>query len=1264
MASVVDVSGSVMDVGGSGRVVVACRGGGVGVLYIAGKNVTSGQKLTGVEHVNGGAEGVGFTSDGALGFVAGEPEGKGEQGVIWVLQVSPEAGGTANNGLGVSVAAGLPINVGWSPRWVGVEPGDKRVWVANFGGGGQDHAKADIEAEGSVSVIAVADVHKQTSTTAVSVPVGPNPISIGFTGRKGPAGWMRGFVANHGASSVSVVDPDDLDRKKVLTVGVGAHPSQVLASRDGSRMYVANSADTTVSVIEVPEKPPTIADGYVVRTVSVGPNPRAMAISPSGRWVCVTCEGNSTVAVLDTHTDAKGLKDTVVAEVAVGVCPWQVAADPTVDGRFYVLDYADATIDVVDITEIDNIAHAQTIATMSVPDTPTGITFSPDGTRAYVTHNTLDEISVINTGLIIKTTTLPIPSSSVTALARGMTIDPTGKRLYLTTDTLGVLAIATPTSAETALHITPYGYEKTLTGLACHPHENQLYIVSGRGTLDIVDITDVGPDDKPKEARPTTTLTIAGNNGDETRSAVEAQHPCVTSNDLLVIPDQTGGQFTLTTGSIASGSSITRTTGAGGPHHSVYSPATHLTAISNPADNTVTLHVPVHVQPTPTLNLPTNINPTYSPTHITGLTAVSLPTHSKPASISYVDNTLYITDPANQRIHTYTTNSGAPAPATDHNCAEIWPPGLLATTYDGKHLYATSKENSGIKHFTVASDGKLTDCAFYSSDLALTSISSTADNKALLAATVGGKIVGFALANDGSIATSYSAVTPSDLPALACISCSPASPRVCCAIATTYKELYVLDWDNTNHKLTVTAKIAINQWKPRPSTAMPALAMSHDGNTVYAIDDSNNIHVIGIDDVHAPKYREIETSDNAYPTALTALPDVLVVGTANANGKGAIEIIDITKGFSTLIFGKEKFHPNKADIIEIKQIGNHVFIQYRDSISVFDPTGKELGGLKYAKEVLFRAMAIEISSNRLYADVLYPDQECAYGWMHLENLNSTKTDMDGYQYHKAKDLAVGKQVVWEPKASPLMDVNYMYPYLDNEYVMNGDNDEIGEHFGIKLHSIARFGVGYVAADVSGKVFTLHEASSSTTNGSATFLWESPGDPIKRVKLNSDASKTFWAISASRLYLVQVDKGSATELESISHPSKDVTITDIAQNYGSDNGDRFCLLSTGELQLLQHVTANRASLPLLSPAGSVCGDNSHIYFSTSAANKIFDFNYSVTPMSLTSGVGGYEGGLKWQADSSCGVGGWLFCVDVDGRMLRALSRGSGGGLVDN
>jgi YVTN family beta-propeller protein len=80
---------------------------------------------------------------------------------------------------------------------------------------------------------------------------------------------------------------------------------------DGSRVFVSNGKDGTVSVIDT-------SINKIVATIEVGKRPWNMAITPDGGKLYVANGRSDSVSVIDTATNTK-LKD-----IPVGKRPWGV----------------------------------------------------------------------------------------------------------------------------------------------------------------------------------------------------------------------------------------------------------------------------------------------------------------------------------------------------------------------------------------------------------------------------------------------------------------------------------------------------------------------------------------------------------------------------------------------------------------------------------------------------------------------------------------------------------------------------------------------------------------------------------------------------------------------------------------------------------------------------------------------------------------------------------------------------------------------------
>src|SRR5262245_51074102 len=109
------------------------------------------------------------------------------------------------------------------------------------------------------------------------------------------------LVANPDNNTVSLFDLKN-GNTKLAEIPVGKEPNGVALSPDGTRGYVANTIDGTVTVLNInrsaPNNPYTVA-----ATVPVGTEPYGLALTPAGRKLYVTNARSNNVSVIDTSAN-------------------------------------------------------------------------------------------------------------------------------------------------------------------------------------------------------------------------------------------------------------------------------------------------------------------------------------------------------------------------------------------------------------------------------------------------------------------------------------------------------------------------------------------------------------------------------------------------------------------------------------------------------------------------------------------------------------------------------------------------------------------------------------------------------------------------------------------------------------------------------------------------------------------------------------------------------------------------------------------------
>lgn len=316
----------------------------------------------------------------------------------------------------------------------------------------------------ATSVLTLGQVSAQADAVIGTITVDDGPSGIVFT----PSG-TRAYVTNEGEGSVSVVDT--ATNAVVATVPI-VSPSQAAVLPDGSRVYVADSfggvwcIDTTTNTL-------------VGAAVAAGASVTGIAVAPSGA-VAYLALANGNVAVLDTATNVLVDQDPVAAGVnpiAVGGSLGGIVVRP--DGKFYVAVANSGHVDLVDPATRTVLNY---IFTDAGGDT---LRITPDGFRVYATGNSTVTVIDTATNTVIDVNPdaglVGIPVGSVPV---GGAVTPDGAELHVAdpaSDT--VFVIATASNTVTATY--PVGDEPV--ALAVRPDGAVVYVANAAsGTVSVV----------------------------------------------------------------------------------------------------------------------------------------------------------------------------------------------------------------------------------------------------------------------------------------------------------------------------------------------------------------------------------------------------------------------------------------------------------------------------------------------------------------------------------------------------------------------------------------------------------------------------------------------------------------------------------------------------------------------------------------------------------------------------------------------------------
>lgn len=197
--------------------------------------------------------------------------------------------------------------------------------------------------------------------------------------------------------AVVVLDAESLD--ELERIEVGDDPAEVTFSEDGAHAFVCNTGSGTVSIIDTSTK-------EIAAELTVG-------MTPVGAWpgddgnLYVDNEGSQTLSVIASDTLQ------VVRTIELSFAPAMAATAPS--GELWVTDPAASRVVAYDAATPED-GPVRTVITGAGAH---AIAFTPDRTKAYVTNQEGDTVSVVDvaSGTVIET--IPVGSKPNGMAVRG-----------------------------------------------------------------------------------------------------------------------------------------------------------------------------------------------------------------------------------------------------------------------------------------------------------------------------------------------------------------------------------------------------------------------------------------------------------------------------------------------------------------------------------------------------------------------------------------------------------------------------------------------------------------------------------------------------------------------------------------------------------------------------------------------------------------------------------------------------------------------------
>jgi YVTN family beta-propeller protein len=179
---------------------------------------------------------------------------------------------------------------------------------------------------------------------------------------------FKAYVANSGDSTISVVDMHYNSATRYTEIeeiafAPGKNPVGVGVNHVGDRTYVMNS-DDTVSVLDT--MPGSSQYHKVLATIRVGRGPLSVAFGPIDAHAYVSNSLEDTVSVINTTAN------TVLTTVKVGLNPQQVFINLGERTAAYVANKGSKTVSIIDI-QAANRTFNQVLDTVTVELAPMGV---------------------------------------------------------------------------------------------------------------------------------------------------------------------------------------------------------------------------------------------------------------------------------------------------------------------------------------------------------------------------------------------------------------------------------------------------------------------------------------------------------------------------------------------------------------------------------------------------------------------------------------------------------------------------------------------------------------------------------------------------------------------------------------------------------------------------------------------------------------------------------------------------------------------------
>ncbi len=267
------------------------------------------------------------------------------------------------------------------------------------------------------------------------------------------------YVTQERSNNVVVINRNS--DQIVSTIEVGRKPHGIAIQSSINRVYVTNSGDDTISLIDTQTN--RVIDTVYTR---LGAQPEDIAVSSDGQVIVVCYFGSNQVSI----RDATSMRELSVLTVDRG--PMKVTIEPR-GRKAFVSNYYSNTITVIDTSLL------RVIGVIPVESKPIALAFNSRGDRLYVVNSGSSNISIIDpSGQTV------IGKINVGTGGYGILSDSFGDRLFLTRSTVNqLLFINAPVNTITKILLT----EKEPTNMEIDPDGKKIYMINqGSNSVSII----------------------------------------------------------------------------------------------------------------------------------------------------------------------------------------------------------------------------------------------------------------------------------------------------------------------------------------------------------------------------------------------------------------------------------------------------------------------------------------------------------------------------------------------------------------------------------------------------------------------------------------------------------------------------------------------------------------------------------------------------------------------------------------------------------